>query len=610
MSSYSYNQLSSKPKSLAATARRMARYLGSYKFTLLFVFFMVIISVAASIAANYVFKPLMNDYVVPLIGHKDPNLAGLARVVAIMAVIYAAGTLAGWAYSRVILTASTGTVLRLRCDLFDRMRTLPIRYFDTHAHGEIMSRFTNDTDAINLMISQCIPELFNSALSVVGVVVCMLLLSPVMTAFQALIVVVMLVASKKIGGGSAKYFKAQQEQLGAVNGYIEEIIDGEKVVKVFTREDEANAEFAQLNEALCRVSTKANIYANILFPCVGNLGNLQYALTGAVGALLAIRGMLDIGTLTAFILFSRNLFTPISQFSQQVNTILAALSGAERIFRFLDEEPEHDEGTVICEGSGQTREWVTPDGGRRPVAGEIVLRDVRFAYEPEKSVLRGISCAARPGQKIAIVGSTGAGKTTITNLINRFYDIDAGEITFDGIPIRQIRKPDLRGVLSMVLQDTHLFSGTVRENIRYGRLDASDEAVEQAAKRANADFFIRHLPRGYDTVLTADGANLSQGQRQLLAIARAAVADPAVLILDEATSSVDTRTEALIEQGMDQLMENRTVFVIAHRLSTVRNADEILVIEHGEIIERGSHDVLLARGGRYYSLYMGMFELS
>lgn len=606
-----YHRLTSKPQSMTTAAKRMAGYLGSYKLTLVIVFITVAFSVLATLAGNYIFKPLLNDLVMPLIGQDNPDMSGVAKAVAVMAVIYGVGALSGWIYNRVILTASTGTVEKLRTDLFSKMLRLPVRYFDTHSHGEIMSRFTNDTDSINLMISQSIPELFSSALTVIGAVVCMLILSPLMTLFQVVIVGIMLVASKKIGGGSAKYFRTQQAQVGKVNGFIEEIVDGEKVVKAFCREEKINEEFDELNNELCRVATQANIFANILFPCVGNLSNLQYALTGTIGAILAIRGYLDIGTLTSFILFSRNLFQPLSQFSQQINTIQAALAGAERIFVFLDEEAESDEGAVRCiDEHGTQRQWVLADGTKKPVVGEIELKDVNFSYIPEKPVLKGICCTARPGQKIAFVGSTGAGKTTITNLINRFYDVDNGEILFDGIPLGEIVKSDLRGTLSMVLQDTHLFSGTVRENIRYGRLNATDDEVVDAAKLANAHFLISHLPQGYDTMLTADGANLSQGQRQLIAIARAAVANPAVLILDEATSSVDTRTELLIEQGMDHLMEGRTVFVIAHRLSTVRNADEICVIEGGEIIERGSHEQLIALGGRYYSLYMGMFELS
>ena len=549
--------------------------------------------------------------------------------------VYVIGALCTFGYSRIMLNISTKTLFKIRTDLFTHMETLPIKYFDTHTHGELMSRYTNDIDTIREMLSNAVSSFISSAVTIIGVFVMMVYYSWQLTLVSIGMLFVILFLTGKIGGKSGKYFKEQQKEIGAVNGYIEEMIDGQKVVKVFVHEKQAKEEFEQLNDRLCEASTNANTFANILGPVNNNLGHVQYALTAVVGGILAIKGVhsfsgpIMVGTVVAFLQYTRNFSMPISQVSQLFNSVLSALAGAERIFNMIDEPSEVDDGYVtlvnakeapdgtLTECSERTGVWAwkhphKADGTitYTKVQGRVEFDDVTFGYEENKTVLNGISLYAKPGQKIAFVGSTGAGKTTITNLINRFYDVPDGKIRYDGININKIKKDDLRRSLSMVLQDTHLFTGTVMDNIRYGKLDATDEEVIKAAKLANADSFIRHLPEGYDTMLYSDGANLSQGQRQLLAIARAAVADPPVLILDEATSSIDTRTEALIEKGMDSLMEGRTVFVIAHRLSTVRNSDAIMVLEHGNIIERGNHDALIADHGKYYQLYTGMFELS
>lgn len=618
-----------KPKNMKGTIRRLAKYLEKHKFLLLLVMFFVLLSTLGNVAGTYMLEPIIDDYITPLIG---TNPAGadfipLIKMLVFMGCIYAAAALSAFAYRRIMLYVSQKTLNEIRGDLFNHMEDLSLKYFDTHTHGELMSRYTNDADTLREALSNGVVQLFSSTISVVSTFIMMLVISPILTIFIVLMLIVMLFCVKKIGGKSAKYFKKQQIALGAANGYIEELIEGQKVVKVFCHEKEANEEFAVLNDELRHAATKANTYASVIMPIMGNLSYVNYAITTTAGAFLVIGGMLKVGSVAAFLQYTRSFSQPITQISQQFNTLISAIAGAERIFEVLDEKPEVDEGYVtlvncnvdengnITESEKRTGTWAWKhphsDGTLTYtlLKGDVRFHNVVFSYDGKKTVLNDISLYARPGEKIAFVGSTGAGKTTITNLINRFYDVEEGKITYDGINIKKIKKGDLRRSLAMVLQDTHLFTGTVRENIAYGNFDASEEEIENAAKLANADSFIKRLPHGYDTMLTSDGANLSQGQRQLLAIARAAVADPPVLILDEATSSIDTRTEELIEKGMDKLMHGRTVFVIAHRLSTVRNSDAIMVLEHGEIIERGSHDELLQQKGKYYQLYTGQFEL-
>ncbi len=617
-----------KPKNPKVTIRRLASYLMEYKVQMLLVVVGIVGSTGASVASTYFLKPIINDYIVPFIGQDHPDLSAFASMLCVMAVVYLIGVGSGYLYKRLMVNISTGAMRKIRTDLFTHMQSLPIKYFDTHTHGELMSRFTNDTDTLREMISEGIPQLISSAITIVGVFSMMLILSWQLTILAVFLLLVLLWLVKIIGGKSANFFIKQQRALGQVNGYIEEMIEGQKVVKVFCHEDTVKETFTQLNEELCYAASNAGTFSNIMGPVSNNMGHISYAATATLGATLAIFGVLDLGTIGSFLQYTRSFNQPIAMLGQQFNILLSALAGAERIFTIIDEKPEADDGYVtlvrarrLPNGSlEETQERTGLWAWRHPhsdgsvtyiqVRGAVEFEDVVFGYEEDKIVLNGISLQARPGEKIAFVGSTGAGKTTITNLINRFYDVPDGKIRYDGININKIKKDDLRRSLSMVLQDTHLFTGTVRDNIRYGKLDATDEEIEAAAKLANAHFFISHLPQGYDTVLTADGANLSQGQRQLLAIARAAVADPPVLILDEATSSIDTRTEALIEKGMDTLMEGRTVFVIAHRLSTVRNSNVIIVLEHGKIIEEGDHQELIAKQGKYYQLYTGMFELS
>ncbi len=617
-----------KPKNPKITIRRLAGYLMEYKLQMLLVVLGIIGSSGASVASTYFLKPIINDYIVPFIGRENPDLTAFASMLLVMAVIYLIGVGSGYLYKRLMVNISTGAMRKIRTDLFTHMQSLPIRYFDTHTHGELMSRYTNDTDTLREMISEGIPQLISSVITVTGVFTMMLVLSWQLTILAVLLLIILLWLVKIIGGKSASFFIKQQRALGQVNGYIEEMIEGQKVVKVFCHEDAVKEDFTQMNEELCYAASNAGTFSNIMGPVSNNMGHISYAVTATAGAALPIFGVLDLGTIGSFLHYTRSFNQPISMLSQQFNILLAALAGAERIFAVIDEQPEADNGYVtlvrarrLPDGSLEETNartglwaWRHPHGDGSltytQVRGAVEFEDVVFGYEENKIVLDGITLQARPGEKIAFVGSTGAGKTTITNLINRFYDVPDGKIRYDGININKIKKADLRRSLSMVLQDTHLFTGTVRENIRYGRLDATDQEIEAAAKLANAHFFISHLPQGYDTVLTADGANLSQGQRQLLAIARAAVADPPVLILDEATSSIDTRTESLIEKGMDTLMEGRTVFVIAHRLSTVRNSNVIIVLEHGKIIEEGDHQELIAKQGKYYQLYTGMFELS
>ncbi len=612
-----------KPANAGKTLKRIFSYMTSKWYLLVIVAVCVLCSSGAMIAGNYLLRPLLNDYIIPFIGQSNPDLTGFISLLVIMAVLYGVGVLATWINNRIMLTLATKTLFRIRTELFEKMEKLPLKYFDSHSHGEIMSLYTNDTDTLRDMLSQSVPQLLSSLFTVVGVFTMMVVLSPILTLLVVVMIGLMIFITGKIGMKSGKAFKAQQENLGKVNGYIEEMIEGQKVVQVFCREEISKADFAQLNNNLREAGTRAHTFANILGPLMNNLSHVNYALTAIAGAVLVIMGKLDLGAIASFLQYTKNFSQPISQMSTQFNGILNALAGAERIFRLIDEERETDEGKVtlvqVMDYNGVLTEsfahtgmwaWKKPDTGELiPLKGDVRFQDVSFGYKENKTVLHHIDLFAEPGQKIALVGSTGSGKTTITNLINRFYDINQGAITYDGIPIKDISKDALRSSLGMVLQDTHLFTGTIADNIRYGKLSASMPEIIGAAKLANADTFINHLEKGYDTLITGDGGNLSQGQRQLLAIARAAVADPPVLILDEATSSIDTRTESLIQKGMDTLMEGRTVFVIAHRLSTVRNADVILVLENGQIIERGSHDQLIAQKGKYYQLYTGAFEL-
>ncbi len=613
-----------KPKNAKGTFRRILKYFKPYRLQLVLVLIGLLASVAANIAGTYMLRPIINEYIIPWIGNENPDFTGLIGQLAVMAAVYTIGILGTFMYNRLMINVSTGTLLKLRLEMFTKMQTLPISYFDRRTHGEIMSTYTNDTDVMREMISQGLPSFISSAVRIVGVFTMMIVLNPILTGIAILMLVIMMLITKTIAGRSGRFFKARQDSVGKVNGYIEEMIEGQKVVKVFCHEQAVNSRFDELNETLRRNTAAASTLASIMGPIMNNLSHVTYAIIAASGGLLGVAGIIDIGTLGAFLQYTRSFSMPVAEISQQANNVLSALAGAERIFALLDEKAEEDEGDIVmvnarvnekgeleeCSERTEVWAWKKPTGELIRVRGDVRFEDVTFSYDGKVDVLKNVSLYAKPGQKIAFVGSTGAGKTTITNLINRFYDIQSGRITYDGIPIRQIKKASLRGSLGMVLQDTHLFTGTVRENIRYGRLDATDEEILSAAKLANAHYFISQMPEGYDTVLTADGANLSQGQRQLIAIARAAVADPPVLILDEATSSIDTRTESLIEKGMDSLMKDRTVFVIAHRLSTVRNSDAIMVLEHGEIIERGNHDELIKQQGKYYQLYMGMFELS
>ena len=613
-----------KPKNAKGTFRRILTYFRPYRAQLVLVLIGLLASVAANIAGTFMLVPIINVYIIPWIGSENPDFTGLIGQLAVMAAVYTIGILGTFMYNRLMINVSTGTLTRLRLEMFTKMQTLPISYFDRRTHGEIMSTYTNDTDVMREMISQGLPSFISSAVRIVGVFTMMIVLNPILTGIAILMLVIMMLITKAIAGRSGRFFKARQDSVGKVNGYIEEMIEGQKVVKVFCHEQAVNSRFDELNETLRKNTAAASTLASIMGPIMNNLSHVSYAIIAASGGLLGVAGIIDIGTLGAFLQYTRSFSMPVAEISQQANNVLSALAGAERIFALLDEKAEEDEGDIVmvnarvnekgeleeCSERTEIWAWKKPTGELIRVRGDVRFEDVTFSYDGKVDVLKNVSLYAKPGQKIAFVGSTGAGKTTITNLINRFYDIQSGRITYDGIPIRQIKKASLRGSLGMVLQDTHLFTGTVRENIRYGRLDATDEEIVSAAKLANAHYFISHLPEGYDTVLTADGANLSQGQRQLIAIARAAVADPPVLILDEATSSIDTRTESLIEKGMDSLMKDRTVFVIAHRLSTVRNSDAIMVLEHGEIIERGNHDELIKQQGKYYQLYMGMFELS
>ena len=619
-----------KAKNVGKTLKRILSYVGKeYKFHIIVVFVCIIIGSLAGVAGSLFIQRLIDDYITPmLLSTGAPDYTPLIGAISIMAVIYLAGVLANWSYNFIMVSVSQGVMKKIRDELFSHMQKLPIKYFDTHAHGDLMSHYTNDTDTLRQMISQSIPQMFSSIITITSVFCAMIYTSIPLTVMILVFVFIMMQVAKKVGGNSAKYFIKQQKSLGKINGYIEEMINGIKVVKVFGYEDDSKKNFDELNEQLCDDATKANRFANILMPILANIGNLQYVMVAFVGGVLALSGasVISVGQIATFMLLSKNFSMPVSQVSQQLNSIAMALAGAERIFNLMDEEPEFDEGYVtlvnaeyvngeIAETTKHTGMWAWKhphnDGTvtYTKLEGKVTLDDVDFGYTEEKMVLHNISLYAKPGQKIAFVGATGAGKTTITNLINRFYDIADGKIRYDDININKIKKTDLRRSLGIVLQDVSLFTGTIMENIRYGKLDATDEEVYAAAKLANADGFIQMLPDGYDTVIGNEGSSLSQGQRQLISIARAAVADPPVMILDEATSSIDTRTESIVQKGMDRLMLGRTVFVIAHRLSTIQNSDVIMVLDKGKIIERGNHEDLIAQKGKYYQLYTGAFEL-
>ena len=634
-----------KPKNAGKTIKKLLSYVAKSKGLLAIVVLMVLISAGANIAGTYLLSPIV-DEIGNLLSTGSDDMSKLIGYIGILGFIYILGVCAQYSQSRIMLNISQKTLNVLRKDLFDHLQDLPIKFFDTHTHGELMSRFTNDVDTVREAISQGLIQTLSSLITAVGIFAMMLSISPALTCLIILMLFIMLTVIKFIGKRSSNYFRKQQSEVGHLNGYIEELIEGLKVVKVFCREDITKKEFSEINESFRKAGTKAHTFASILMPIMGNISYFNFTLTAAIGAFIIInitpdasglmgfftgglKGVLTIGSLASFLQYTRQFSNPITQVSQQMNNIFAALAGAERIFEIIDTPPEEDNGYVtlvnakldndgnIQEATERTGIWAwkhphSADGSvtYTQLKGDVRFHDVTFSYDGKKTVLKNVSLYAKPGQKIAFVGSTGAGKTTITNLINRFYDIQEGKITYDGINIKKIKKDDLRRSLAMVLQDTHLFTGTVEDNIRYGKLDATHEKIVEAAKVANAHSFISRLPEGYNTMLTGDGANLSQGQRQLLSIARAAVANPPVLILDEATSSIDTRTERLIEKGTDKLMEGRTVFVIAHRLSTVRNSNAIMVLENGEIIEKGDHDTLLEQQGKYFKLYTGQFELS
>lgn len=623
-------------KDAKATAKRLLGYLGQYKIRFILVICCIVISAITSAMASLFIQSLIDDYIVPLLTEDVPDFAGLVLYMMKMALIFACGVFCTFLYNRLMVVVAQGILKKVRDEMFEHMQTLPIRYFDTHTHGDIMSHYTNDTDTLRQMISQSIPQLLNSAITIVAVFVSMLTVSVWLTLIVVVFIFFIFLVIKKLAGGSATYFVKQQDSLGDVNGYIEEMINGQKVVKVFCHEDKAIEAFDVKNDDLFENASRANTYANILMPIMNNIGFILYVVIATVGGALGIAGVINIsltgigvltlGAIASFLQLSRSFIMPFAQVSTQLNFVIMALAGAERIFELLDQEPESDEGDVtmvrvrfedgkMVECPERTKHWAwkvpQPDGSFELVEmkGHVEFHDVDFGYVPEKTVLHDITLYAQPGEKVAFVGATGAGKTTITNLINRFYDIQKGSITYDGIDIGRIAKSSLRRSLGVVLQDVNLFTGTVMDNIRYGKLEATDEDCIAAAKLANADGFIRMLPHGYNTVLEGDGSGLSQGQRQLISIARAAVADPPVMILDEATSSIDTRTEAIVQRGMDALMKGRTVFVIAHRLSTIMNSDVIMVLELGHIIERGNHDKLIEEKGKYYQLYTGAFEL-
>ena len=614
------------------TAKRLLKYVtGTYKVRFVIVFICILLSSIASISVSLSLKFLIDDFISPLIGQKDPNFAELYRALAVLGRIFLMGVIATFTYTRLMVYIGQGVLKKVRDDMFEHMQTLPIRYFDQNTNGSIMSLYTNDTDTLRQMISQSIPQALMSFFTIIVTFISMLILSPLLTILAVLIIGLMIFVTKKIGGNSGKYFVRQQKSLADVTGFVEERMNGQRVVKVFNHERKSEEEFDKLNEALFESAAQANTFANMMGPVIGNIGNLQFVLVSVLGGFLSIMGIggITLGVMASYLQFTKSFTQPFMQVAQQFNSIVMALAGAERIFALIDEESEKDEGYVtlvnakkdengnIIECKERTGMWAwkhphSADGSvsYTELTGDVRFEDVTFGYNEDKVILKDISLFAKPGQKLAFVGSTGAGKTTITNLINRFYDIQEGKIRYDGINITKIKKDDLRRSLGIVLQDTHLFTGTIMDNIRYGKLDATDEEVYEAAKLAHADQFIKMLPKGYDTMLSGDGEELSQGQRQLLSIARAAVANPPVLILDEATSSIDTRTESIVQKGMDNLMKGRTVFVIAHRLSTIRNSDAIIVLEHGKIIERGDHADLIKMKGTYYQLYTGKLELS
>ena len=613
------------------TAKRLLAYVtSSYKPELIAVVICIIMSSIASISVSLSLKFLLDDFIIPLIGRQNPDFTELYRAVVVLGVIFLLGVIATFVYTRLMVKIGQGVLRRVRDEMFEHMQTLPIRYFDQNTNGSIMSLYTNDTDTLRQMINQALPQVLMSFITIVVTFISMLLLSPLLTILAVAIIGIMLLVSSKIGGNSGKYFVRQQMDIADVTGYVEERMNGQRVIKIFNHERVSEEEFDKLNERLFNSAANANTFANIMGPVIGNIGNLQFVLTAVLGGFLSIAGIggLTLGTMTSYLQFTKSFTQPFMQIAQQFNSVVMALAGAERIFSMIDEAPEVDDGYVTlvnarkkadgtieeCAERTGTWAWKHPhqaDGSvtYTELKGDVRFFDMTFGYNPDKMVLHDLTLYAKPGQKLAFVGSTGAGKTTITNLINRFYDVQDGKIRYDGININKIKKADLRRSLGIVLQDTHLFTGTIMENIRYGKLDATDEEVFAAARLAHADQFINMLPQGYNTMLTSDGEELSQGQRQLLAIARAAVANPPVLILDEATSSIDTRTEAIVQKGMDNLMKGRTVFVIAHRLSTIRNSDAIMVLEHGRIIERGTHEELLEKHGTYYQLYTGKLEL-
>lgn len=631
-----------KPKNAKKTIGRILQYMGKFKALWLVVFLCVVTSSGASVIGTYLIKPALNNYIIPMIGQQNPDFSGFARLLIGVLILFCMGVLASWCNSRLMIYISTNLLYNVRCDLFSRLEKLPIKYYDAHTHGELMSRFTNDTDALREMMSQTIPQLFSSIITVTSVFVMMISLSPMLTIIMLVTMFLITLGMAVVGKKSANAFRENQKCIGEMNGFIEEMIEGQKVIKVFNHESKAIDEFDRLSDNLRKAGTDAMTYGGLMGPMMNNFSHMQYAVIAITAAAFMIlgeggvmnfnwfTGIMNLGTIAAFLQYTRSFSQPISMMSMQANSVLNALAGAERIFAVIDEEEEideggftlvnayeakadgenEDEGRHLVQSYASTGEWAwknPADNSLCKLEGEVVFDHVTFGYKPEKTVLHDICIHAKPGQKIALVGSTGSGKTTTINLLSRFYDVPdgCGKITYDGIPLNDISKASLRKSLGMVQQTTHLFTGTIKDNIRYGNLEASDAQIYEAAKLANADHFIRHLENGYDTIITGDGASLSQGQRQLLAIARAAVANPPVLVLDEATSSIDTRTEKLIEDGMDSLMKGRTTFVIAHRLSTVRNADEIIVLEHGNIIERGTHDQLIAAKGRYYFLYTG-----